>query len=103
MSVMTQPFKQLFVLKIMSHCAGPIKSAEFGLCPISDKHENLQIEKCSEINEFILFPILLASTLYEWRRHSKQPKKFDDGKGAHVLLRGRPSGSKDTATEESLE
>ena len=55
MSVMTQPFKQLFVLKIMSHCAGPIKSAEIGLGPISDKHENFQIEKCSQVAVYDLF------------------------------------------------
>ena len=39
--------KQLLVLKIMSHCARPIKSAEIGLGPISNKHENFQNEKCS--------------------------------------------------------
>ena len=42
----------------------------------------------------------LASTLVEWRRRQKEGKKFDEGKGRHVMLKGRPTGSKDSNPED---
>ena len=42
----------------------------------------------------------LASTLVEWRRRQKEGKKFDEGKGRHVMLKGRPTRSKDSNPED---
>ena len=47
-------------------------------------------------------PDSLAETIYQWRHNSKIAKKFDGGKSAHVLLKGRPIHSKDDTDQFGL-
>ena len=46
--------------------------------------------------------LILAETIYKWRHNSKTAKKFDGGKSAHVLLKGRPCHSKDDTDQFGL-
>ena len=46
--------------------------------------------------------LVLAVTIYRWRLNAQIAKKFDGGKSAHVLLRGRPSKSEDVADKFGL-
>ena len=56
----------------------------------------------TDYNETLSKLFFSASTIWRWRKNSQNGKKFDNGKSAHVLLPGRPSGSKDTADKDRL-